>query len=146
MRAPTLMLGGLICFAATPLIASTCPRQPRTADGALDTEQRWVTALEQRDSAALDCILAPSFADTSWRSALIPKAEVMKALPTRPPSTLKLTDVHAQLVGDVAIVRGVNTQSAGGKLVGSVRFVDVLVYRSRRWQAVSAQETPIQAH
>lgn len=144
MRAPTLMLAGLIYFAATPLIAATCPRQPRTAAGALDIEQRWIAALEQRDTAALDCILDPSFADTTWRGALIPKAEVMRALPSRPSSTLTLTELHPALIANVAIVRGVNTQSSGGKTVGSVRFVDVFVYRSGRWQAVSAQETPLQ--
>lgn len=110
----------------------------------LATEKAWVTALEQRDARALGCILAPDFADTSWRGELIPKAQVMKALPSRPASMLALTDLHARLIGDVAIVRGVNTQSAGGNVVGSVRFVDLFVYRSGHWQAVSAQESLIE--
>ena len=124
--------------------AATCPSEPRTAGGVLATEHRWVAALESRDSTALDCILDPSFADTSWRGQLIRKSQVMTALPTRPPSTLKLTDLQAQLIGNVAIVRGVNTQTSGAQVIGSVRFVDVFVYRSGGWQAVSAQETAIQ--
>jgi hypothetical protein len=123
--------------------ALACPPQPRTAAAALATEREWVAALEQRDSATLDCILAPGFTDTSWRGELLLKPQVMKALPGRAPSTLNLSELSAELIGSTAIVRGVNTQTSAGKLIGSVRFVDVFVYRSGRWQAVSAQETPI---
>lgn len=115
---------------------ATCPSEPRSAAGALATEQRWVTALEQRDQGALECILDPTFADTNWRGELVPKVQVMKALERR----------HASkpvLIGNVAIVRGINRQKEGTKVVGSVRFVDVFVYRLRRWQAVSAQESLI---
>ena len=147
MNSPISLLVGLaVLGAASGSIAATCPTEEQTAAGALHTEQRWVLALEQRDSAALDCILAPGFADTSWRGALIGKTEVMKALQHRPESALELTDLQPVLIGDVAVVRGINTQTAAGKLLGSVRFVDVFVYRSDRWQAVSAQETPIRQH
>lgn len=121
--------------------AAGCRTEPRTAAGVEVVEQRWVTALEQRDATALDCILDPSFADTSWRGQLISKAEVLSALPKRPASTLELSALQPKLIGDVAIMRGINTQRSRGKRVGSVRFVDVFVYRSGRWQAVSAQET-----
>ena len=110
----------------------------------LATEKAWVAALEKRDARSLGCILAPDFADTSWRGELIPKAQVMKALPNRPASMLTLTDLQAKLIGNVAMVHGVNTQSANGTVVGAVRFVDLFVYRSRRWQAISAQESLIQ--
>jgi len=133
----------LVLPGATP--ASTCASEPRTEAGALLAEQRWVEALEKRDSEALDCILDRSFADTSWRGQLVFKAQVLKALAGRPRATLKLSELSAQLIGDVAILRGINTQSEGMKVVGSVRFVDVFVYRSGRWQAVSAQESLIEA-
>jgi hypothetical protein len=137
-------------FSALPLAAvaaastaAGCPSEPRTAAGVLATEQRWVAALEHRDSASLECILDPSFADTSWHGQLISRAQMMQALRTRPPSTLDLTELRPHLIGNIAVVRGVNTQSSAGQVIGSVRFVDIFVYRSRRWQAVSAQETPI---
>lgn len=124
--------------------AAGCPAEPRTEAGVLGAEQAWVEALEKRDARALDCILDPSFADTSWRGALISKAQVLNALPTRQPTTLLLTGLSASLIGDLAIVRGINSQSAGGRLLGSVRFVDLFVYRSKRWQAISAQESLIE--
>ncbi|HEV8408569.1 MAG TPA: nuclear transport factor 2 family protein [Sphingomicrobium sp.] len=133
----------LLVSSAAPA-ASACPSEPRTQVGVLLAEQRWVEALERRDTRALDCILDESFADTSWRGQLIQKAQMMKALAGRPQSTLKLSDLTPQLIGDVAIVRGINTRSQGSNVVGSVRFVDVFVYRSGRWQAVSAQESLIE--
>jgi hypothetical protein len=53
--------------------------------------------------------------------------------------------LHATLIGNVAIMRGVNTQTHGGEEIASVRFVDVFVYRSHRWRAISSQESLIQA-
>jgi hypothetical protein len=123
---------------------ATCPSEPRTAAGTLLAERRWVAALEERDKAALGCILDPSFVDTSWRGELISRAAAIEALPRRPSTILELSELKSQLIGNVAIVRGVNRQVSGTKIVGSVRFVDVFVYRSRRWQALSAEETLIQ--
>jgi len=111
--------------------------------GALLAEERWVEAFEELDSKALDCILDPAFMDTSWQGELISREQVMQSLPGRPGATLKLSDLDPRLVGDVAIVRGINTQGQGSRVVGSVRFVDVFLYRSGRWHAVSAQESLI---
>ena len=69
--------------------------------------------------------------------------QVMKALQGRHASNLELSDVKPVLIGNVAIIRGINRQKEGTKVVGSVRCVDVFVYRLRRWQAVSAQESLI---
>lgn len=124
--------------------ALVCHSQRRTEAAVLATEDAWVAAIENRDVAALDCILDPSFADTSWRGELISRGQVLDRLPGRPESRLTLSDVHAVLIGNVAIVRGVNSQSDRGRAIGSVRFVDVFAYRSGRWQAVSAQESLIQ--
>ena len=123
--------------------AGACPTEPRTADGVQTAEQRWVTALEQRNTRALDCILDPSFVDTSWRGELLTKAEALSALRKRTSSTLELSALQPKLIGDVAIMRGIDTQKSAGRIIGSVRFVDVFVYRSGRWQAVLAQETLI---
>jgi hypothetical protein len=138
------LFGFVFAFIATASPAA-CPTQPRTAAGVLATEKAWVAALEQRDGAALDCILDTGFADTTWRGVLVTKAQIMARLPSRPPSTLDLTDLQPTLLGDTAILRGVNTQRSGTTVIGSVRFVDVFAYRSGRWQAVSAQESLIQA-
>jgi hypothetical protein len=140
-----LRLCGFALACAATASSAACPSQPRTAAGVLATERAWVAALENRDSAALDCILESDFADTTWRGMLVAKPEIMARLPSRPHSTLELSDLQPTLLGNAAILRGVNTQRSGTAVIGSVRFVDVFVYRSGRWQAVSAQESLIQA-
>jgi uncharacterized protein DUF4440 len=138
------VLASMFVLIASASGAATCPTESRTEAGVRLAEQRWVAALESRDTATLDCILDPAFADTSWRGQLFRKPEVMKALPHRPASTLELTQVQPVVVGTFAIVRGINTQTApGGKTVGSVRFTDLFVYRDHAWRAIAAQETPI---
>ena len=135
------MLVGLSAIRA----GASCPFEPRTLSGVLEAERRWVSALEERNLAGLDCVLDPSFADSNWQGELVSRSQVMNALPKRPASNLELKDLKANLVGNIAIIRGINTQDQGAKVIGSVRFVDVFVYRSHRWQAVSAQETLVQS-
>jgi hypothetical protein len=60
---------------------------------------------------------------------------------------MTLSQIHVELYGDVAIVRGVNTQeSANPKNSGSVRFTDVFIYRGGAWRALAAQETFAEAN
>jgi len=57
---------------------------------------------------------------------------------------LTLTDLAVALHGDVAIVQGLNRQTnAAGRVLGVVRFTDIFLHRGGRWQAISAQETPV---
>jgi len=138
-------LAPLVIFAAiTSVSAAPCPGDRLSMGGVLSAEHRWVAALEQHDLAALDCTLDPTFVDTSWRGELISKPEALRRLSTRPPSTLTLSQLQATLIGNVAIVRGINTQANGGQSTASVRFVDIFVYRAHRWRALSAQESLVQ--
>ena len=106
------------------------------------TENAWVSALERRDSSALECILDPAFSDNDWRGERISRAQILAHLPQRPPSTLRLSELEPTVEGAMAIVRGLNTQTgADGKVIGTVRFTDVFLYRAHRWRAVAAQET-----
>ncbi|HET7576725.1 MAG TPA: nuclear transport factor 2 family protein [Sphingomicrobium sp.] len=132
-------------LAAIALMAATCPESPRTAAGALATETAWVAAIESRDVAALTCILDPAFADNNWRGERVARTEVLNKLPHRPSSQLHLSDLQVTVRGDMAMVRGVNTQTTpAGKTVGAVRFTDIFVYRAGSWHAIAAQETLIQ--
>ena len=140
MKLPALAIAVL----ATAATAANCPNDGRSAGAVRSVENRWVAALEQRDALALDCILDPAFTDTNWRGELVPKTEALERLSSRPPSTLNLSQIGVTLIGNVAIVRGVNTQTGASSSSVSVRFVDVFVYRMHRWRAVSAQESLIQ--
>lgn len=134
------MLSLLLAAAASACTLS----EPPTPAGLRLAENRWVAALEARDGRALACRLAPDFTDSTWRGDLVRRAAVLAALPSRPPSRLALSELAAEVHGGVGIVHGVNTQtSADGKTIGRVRFTDVFVRAGGRWQALSAQETPI---
>jgi hypothetical protein len=141
-------MGAFALLAAAALAmapsASQCPGRPQTSAGVLATETDWVHAIDARDVPALACLLAPEFSDSNWRGQVIPRADVLVRLPSRPNATLKLSDLSVFLDGPFAVVRGVNTQvAANGSDGGSVRFTDVFVYRGGGWRAVSAQETLI---
>ncbi len=122
--------------------ASACPSQPLSAAGVIATETAWVSALQRRDSAALECILDPAFSDNDWRGRALSRATVLANLPHRAASTLHLSELKTTLEGSMAMVRGLNTQTGpDGTIAGAVRFTDVFVCRNHRWRAVAAQET-----
>jgi hypothetical protein len=128
--------------AAAAVTAVACPAQPRTGAGAIAAENAWVKALEDRDSFTLGCILDASFSDNDWRGQRISRADVLAHLPQRQPSTLRLSELEPTVEGSMAVVRGLNTQTAAdGSVIGTVRFTDVFIYRGHRWRAVAAQET-----
>ena len=141
-----LLLMTLAALAVSPAARPCSGPEPRTAAGVRAAEDRWVHLLETRDVDGLACLLAPEFADTNWAGQSVPRASVLAALPHRPDSVLTLSEVAIVLHRNVAIVHGLNRQTdAAGRPTGAVRFTDIFLYRDRRWQAVSAQETPVRA-
>jgi hypothetical protein len=142
---PLAIAAAAILAGSRPGAADSCASAPRSAAGARLTEQRWVDALERHDLRALDCIIDDSFIDTNWRGERIDKREMLAGVAKRPPPTLRLSDVDVVLLGEVAIVRGVNAErNSDPNLTGSVRFTDVFAYRGRAWRAISGQESVIQ--
>lgn len=145
----TVLIGALL-LCGQGLFASSCVAYPTGTwkldkASALEFEQKWLDILNRKDAAALDCILAPDFADTSRKGALRPRPQVLQELMQRKeqdPYTQKLTDLQASMFGDTAVVRGMNVISdQQGHEVLRMRFTDVLRYVDGRWLAVAAQET-----
>jgi len=133
---------------ATLLLANSCPAYPAgnwklDNASALDFEQKWLDILNNKDTAALNCILAPDFADTSRKGELRPKEQVLRELAMRQDQyQQKLTELDAKLYGDIAILSGVNVISdRKGTEVLRIRFTDVLHFTGGHWLAVAAQET-----
>jgi ketosteroid isomerase-like protein len=126
-------------------IAAHCVfHTPRTAAGVLAAERHWVVAIERRDAAALDCLLAPDFTDNNWQGRVITRAQMFDGFATKPHVTLVLDELTTDVAGDMAVVRGRNRQTGrDGKPAGAVRFTDVFIYRDGAWRALRAQETVI---
>lgn len=143
----TMLLLSLL-GSATSLWAEPCSAYPAgtwKADkaSALNFEQKWLDILSSKNAAALQCILAPDFADTSRKGELRPKEQVVRELAARPDQYQQtLTDLDAKMYGDTAIVRGVNViTDRKGTEVLRIRFTDVLRFTEAHWLAVAAQET-----
>lgn len=108
----------------------------------LDLEQRWLTAAQARDQAALAAILTDDFTDISWQGRVRGKADVLAAPATPRKTRQSLSELKVRVRGDVGIVTGLNTAEAtDGSFRARVRFTDIFVREKDGWRAWSAQET-----
>ena len=135
-------------LACCPLThAAPCPAgQLKTADTLAQIEHAWASALEQRDTAALGCILGEEFQDTDPEGALFDRAATLTKAANHRPVHHELQDLNAHVYGDFGYIRGLATAvDAQGKVQARVRFTDIYVYRDGRWQAVAAHESMLPA-
>jgi hypothetical protein len=121
----------------------SCPQHdPKSNDGLVAVEHRWVEALDHRNQKALACILATEFKDSGVYGQVRDRSNALAELPNRRPAMQQLRDLELLLNGDTGIVRGVNRLTKpDGSPLADVRFTDVFIFRKDRWQAISAQET-----
>ncbi len=123
--------------------AAPCPTgQSKDGNALVQIELTWARALEQRDSAALACILANEFEDAGPDGKLTDRAATLAKAAEHPAIHHELTDLHAHVQGDFGYIRGMATAiDAQGKIVAKVRFTDVYVYREGRWQCLAGHES-----
>ena len=127
-----------------PLVyAERCPAGAAKNETALvQAEHAWAGALEQRDAAALGCILAEEFEDTDPQGNVSDRATTLAKAGVHRPVHHELQELSAHVYGDFGYIRGLATAlDAQGKIVARVRFTDIYVYRDGRWQAVAAHES-----
>lgn len=124
-----------------------CPsHQSKDASALTEIEYAWANALDHHDLDALKCILATEFQDVNTEGQMRDRAQTLAGAAKRMPGTDKLSDLEPKVQGDMGYIRGTATLiDAQGKTVAQVRFTDVYIYRSGRWQAVAGQETLVSA-
>ena len=140
LRLPTIALS------ISPALAfgREIPVQGRNERTVLRFERDWLRALVERDRATLDRILADDFIDSNWKGQLRNKWQVLAGLSNPIPYLQRLQDVNIKLYQDVAVARCLNMISdQNGRIMMRIRFTDVLLYRDGHWQAIAAQETPL---
>ncbi len=123
--------------------AAPCPTG-EAKDGAalVQMEQHWARALEQRDAAALGCILAEEFEDADPSGKLADRAATLAQVAKRRDVHNELSELHAHVHGDMGYIRGLATATDPQmKVVARVRFTDIYVYREGRWQCVAGHES-----
>ena len=123
--------------------AVPCPtNQQKDGNALAQIEQSWARALEQRDTAALACILADEFEDAEPDGQLTSRATTLAKAAEHPPVHHELSDLRAHIHGDFGYIRGLATAvNVQGKTVVTVRFTDVYAYRDGRWQCVAGLES-----
>ncbi len=101
----------LLGLVVLPLASwASCPSDQAKDEAVLvQLEQTWAKALEQRDGAAIGCILAVEFEDADPNGALHSRAEALANIPHRRQGSNKLSDLHPHVYGDFGYVRGLNT-------------------------------------
>ncbi len=141
----------LIALAVAFLVLSasmTAQQQPMAEDNQqqviVSLEHRWLEA--ENDPAALESILADDFIHVV-PVGLVTKAEQLRYLRSHPAprnqDTKHFEDLRVRVYGSAAVANGivVATTAAGNAL--RTIFTDVFAYRDGKWQAVNAQELPL---
>ena len=138
-----LLIRGLVCFGLTAsLWAGGCPKQSKSADELIKTEQAWAKGLDTHDAEAVACILDDKFQDADTSGQLHTRDETLARVPKRRPGQENLTELDPHVLGDYGYIRGLATLvDPAGKTVARVRFTDIFAYRDGRWVALAGQET-----
>jgi hypothetical protein len=108
-------------------------------------ENEWLNA---RDAATLDRILAADFVHPVITGDFLTKSQHIDWVTRHPPPAnikWRFDRLDVRLYGDVGIANGtvVGTDEHGQEISRSV-FTDVFANRDGRWQAINAQENPVQ--
>ena len=134
--------------------AVTQSEQPDTAlDPAvraeiLALENQWATAIERQDAAAFERLAAEDFRFIEEDGQVLNRAQYIAARSHNPDNVESAVqdEIEIRQYGDAAIATGYSTiRGTRGSVpfVSRFRWTDVYVRRAGRWQAVSAQLTPL---
>src|ERR1700740_1289238 len=103
-----------------PLVAAApCPAgQTKSGEALIQIEQTWARSLEQRDTAALGCILADEFEDAGPDGKLTDRAHTRAKAAEHRAVHHELSDLQPHVNGDFGYIRGLAAAvDAQGKIV-----------------------------
>ena len=144
-----LLTGAALLFSA----AAVLPQQSGlTDDGGkvLALEKAWNHALEEKDTKALDQLLASTFVSIDTDGSISSKAEFLAGIkaPDYKPSQVVTEQTNVQVYGNAAVVTGifrVKEIKNGKPRTRRERFTDVWIKVGAGWQCVATQSTSIPA-
>jgi ketosteroid isomerase-like protein len=114
----------------------------------LALEKAWNLALEQKDSKALDMLLANTLVSVDIDGSVQSKSEFLASIkgPDYQPSQVVTEQTSVQVYGDAAVVAGifrVKEMEKGKTTVRRERFVDTWIKSNGTWQCVATTATLI---
>ncbi|HEX3286634.1 MAG TPA: nuclear transport factor 2 family protein [Mycobacterium sp.] len=159
-RSTMAKFAATVALAAVPAaVLTVAPQATANADSCSDTdtnmplamdsgpcadvlaqERRRLTAITQGDRATVESILGPSFKHIDSEGNLLDRAQEVAGI-EKVSFTMNPSEQLVDIRGDTAVIHGVNTLIAGGKVTARERFTDVFVLQNGTWIALSAQET-----
>ncbi len=112
----------------------------------IDLDRQRMSAMAQKDIAALNKLIADDLVYTHSSARLDPKESLIGAMEAgRTVYTAVVpSDVKAQDLGDTVVLTGnarISVNSGGNAMNFGVRFTDVWVNKSGQWQMVAWQST-----
>jgi hypothetical protein len=127
------------------MAASAQPSVPDSAQRSLEQlERRWLASEDNPD--VLQTILADDFVHV-LPSGFVTKEQhiaYMHSHPRNKNESRRFEDLKVRIYGSTGVANGVVITKAPGSSEVRFAFTDVFAYRNGEWQAVNAQETPMQ--
>lgn len=132
-------VGLLFVLTAFPILAQADPREAKI----LVLERMWNEAQVNRDSAALDALVAEHFVNTEYDGEVSDKTKFLADIrdPLFKPSVVAIQDAKVALYGETAIVIGnYHTKGTyqGRPYEHFGRFTDTWVLDNGKWQCVAS--------
>jgi ketosteroid isomerase-like protein len=105
-------------------------------------ENQWAAAIAKNDVVAQDKIEAPDYMFSGSNGELMTRADMDGDVVSGAARTesMKLDEVKVRVLGDTAIVHGLETEKStykGADTSGQYRFTDIFVKRDGAWAAVA---------
>ncbi|HET8611138.1 MAG TPA: nuclear transport factor 2 family protein [Sphingomonas sp.] len=141
------LLTWMACGCAAAVLATALPAaQP--SDALVQREASWSKALVARDVPALKQIIAPDWTGQNETGKRTTRDQFLSLISSGKLrfSAMSNHDVRARVMGDMAIVQGMNSVKGtyqGKPINGEASWTDVFQKRGGRWVAVASQNTPV---
>jgi ketosteroid isomerase-like protein len=136
----------LLFLAVLALSLVSATAQTKIEAQLIQMEHDWAKALTQRDIATLDRFIADDWTNVNPKGKLVTKAALIQSVKSaeKPLEAANLSDVHAKIFGESALVTGLATEKKAGEGEERFRFMDLFVKRNGKWVAVYTQTTKIE--
>jgi len=135
-------------LAVTSISGSTQNASSDDAGRVLGLESAWNHAIEGKDTAAMDMLLANTFVSVEIDGSVSSKSEFLASIkaPDYQPAQAVNEQINAQVYGDAAVVSGIfriKGTDKGKPYVHRERFIDTWIKRDQSWQCVASSSTLI---
>jgi len=135
----------LLLITSSPFLAQT-ERPEAEKHRLLSLENAWNQAQWQKDTAALNMLLAPDLIYVEYDGTLMGRSEYISTLlsPTLHPTKIFSDSMNVHLYTGVAVVNGIYTEKGvrNGKAYSvRSRFTDTWIRRGETWVCVASQAT-----